>query len=106
MVIEIDLRAEPWAVSLREPNDFGAFKIVGLGGENHHAQRAQALRRIGTVDEDGHVFIAVETLLELAGDRAREPRWLASLDGMRAYARAHQWTDPRGAIQGHVEWFP
>jgi hypothetical protein len=104
MVIQIDLRGEPPAVDLREPDDFGAFKIVGLGGENDHAQRAQALRRIGTVREDGHVFISVETLLELAGERAHQPRWLASLDGMQAYARAHEWTDPTGAIQGHVEW--
>jgi hypothetical protein len=52
------------------------------------------------------VFIGAETLLALAGERAHEPRWLASFDGMRAYARAHQWTDPTGAIQGHVEWIP
>ena len=100
MVIEVDLRAEPPAVNLREPDDFCAFKIVGLGGENDDARRARALRRIGTVD------IAVETLLALAGDHAHEPRWLASLDGMQAYARAHEWTDPTGAIQGHVEWIP
>jgi hypothetical protein len=106
MVIEIDLRAEPPAVNLREPDDFGAFKVVGLAGENDDARCAQALRRIGTVDEDGRVFIAVETLLALAGDHAHEPRWLASLDGMQAYARAHEWTDPTGAIQGHVEWIP
>ena len=106
MVIEIDLRTEPAAVNLRKPDDFGAFKIVALGGETDDAQRAQALRRLGTVDEDGHVFIAVETLLALAGDRAHEPRWLTSLDGMQAYARAHEWADPTGAIQGHVEWIP
>jgi hypothetical protein len=106
MVIEIDLRPEPPAVNLREPDDFGSFKVVARGGDKDRARRAQALRRIGHVAEDGNVFIGAETLLALAGERAHEPRWLASLDGMRAYARAHQWTDPTGAIQGHVEWIP
>jgi hypothetical protein len=104
MVIEIDLRVTPPAVALREPDDFGGFKIVGLGRKSDREQLAHELWRIGRVSEDGHVFIAADTLLTIAGDRAREREWLVLLDGMHAYARARGWTDSTGAIRGHVEW--
>jgi hypothetical protein len=53
---------------------------------------------------DGHVFVDLEALQTLAGGRARNRDWLASLDGMLRYAGSQGWTDESGAIQAHVQW--
>jgi hypothetical protein len=104
MVIEVDLRAAPLIVRLAEPDDFKAFKIVARGPTADREQFASAVARLGRLGEGGTAFIDVNALQALAGDRARRREWLASLDGMLAYARAHGWTDESGAIQAHVAW--
>jgi hypothetical protein len=103
MTIEIDLRTTPPSIALVRCDDFDTFKIVALGGYRHADRLGDALASIGRIGECGYAFIALETLSTLAGGRACEADWLASLDGMHSYARAHGWTDATGAIRGHVE---
>jgi hypothetical protein len=105
MVIEIDLRVTPASVELAEPDDFGGFRVVARGLEQeHHDQLVTALRRIGRVADDGHVFVGVRRLYSLADDRTCDRGWLESFDQMVAYARARGWTDAAGAIRAHVQW--
>jgi hypothetical protein len=41
--------------------------------------------------EDGHVFVTVQTLLRLAGDRTGDRQWRGEFDGMVDFARGHGW---------------
>lgn len=63
--------------------------------------------------EDDHVFVSVQTLLGLAGDRAGDPHWRGEFDGMVEFARRHGWVaadevrlhvvaEPDG--QRHPQW--
>jgi hypothetical protein len=104
MVIDIDLRAAPPTVQLIEPEDFGAFKIIARAPAADREHLEYAVERLGRLTAGGHVFVDVTAVKGLAGERATEPRWLASLDGMLQYAGAHGWTDDAGAIRAHVEW--
>lgn len=104
MVIEIDLRAAPANVELSAPHDFSSFTVVAHGSEADRDDLADAVNRIGRMASDGHVFVDVGALQALAGSRARQGSWLASLDGMLRYADEQGWTDDSGAIQAHVQW--
>jgi hypothetical protein len=83
MYIELDIATIPPLVSLREPEDFGSFKVVVRGGS--------------------HAHVLPDTLRELAGELGLDPEWQRGFDGMVGYARAHGWVDPNGAIRAHVE---
>ncbi len=102
MVVAIDLRATPATVALVEPDDFRTFKVVARGEDRERL--GHAVQRVGRTTGDDHVFVAAEALRRLAGERAGASEWLASLDGMLEYARAHGWTDEAGAIRAHVQW--
>ncbi len=104
MVIDVDLRAAPAAVRLLAPDDFGAFKVVVRGGASRPEYVGDAIEPVGRVSSDGHVFVEVTALKGLAGDRAEQQGWLASLSRMVEFAAAHGWTDGAGAIRAHVEW--
>lgn len=104
MVIEIDLRATPASVELARRDDFTAFKVMARGLETDIDGLASALGRLGRVAEDGHVFVPVQTLHALAGQRGDERDWRDSLEGMLSYARARGWIDDAGAIRATVEW--
>jgi hypothetical protein len=41
--------------------------------------------------ERGHVFVTIQTLLRLAGDRAGDRQWRGEFDGMVDFARRHGW---------------
>lgn len=104
MVIDINLRAAPATVRLVEPDDFEAFKVIARAPATEGKHLESAVERFGRVTADGHVFVDATAVKALAGERATEPRWLASLDGMLEYAAAHGWIDDAGAIRAHVEW--
>jgi hypothetical protein len=104
MVINVDLHAAPATVRLVEPDDFGAFMIIARSPEVDRERLEPAVGRFGRMTADGHVAVDVTAVKALAGERATESGWLASLDGMLAYAGAHGWLDDEGAIRAHVEW--
>ncbi|MFT3865123.1 MAG: hypothetical protein QM729_12680 [Solirubrobacterales bacterium] len=100
--MRIDLKADPeaGAPTLHEPDDFKGFSVL-LEGEG---PAAAALARLGRVADDGeHVFVDPQVLRELAGDRAADPAWSASLEGMIGFAAEHGWVDEAGFIRAHVE---
>lgn len=85
-------------LTLAEPLDFKGFKLR-LSGV---AETRPAIDGIRFAD-DGHVFIAPETVIGLAGPVATE-EWRAGFDKMVAYAASKGWTDPEtNAIRAHVE---
>jgi hypothetical protein len=85
--IEIDLTTVPPTTTLREPDDFKAFKVVVLQADDVHVEPA--------------------TLRALAGARADDADWTGQLDGMLAYAASKGWIrEGDGAIQAHVETAP
>jgi hypothetical protein len=104
MVIDVDLHAAPATVRLVEPDDFGAFMIIARSPEMHRERLEPAVERLGRMTADGHVVVDVTAVKALAGELATQSGWLASLDGMLAYAGAHGWLDDKGAIRAHVKW--
>ncbi len=83
MYIQIDPTQIPPAVELHEPDDFTSFKVTFRQAE--------------------HARVPVESLEQLAGDRARDPDWRNGFEKMLEYARQHGWLDD-GAVRAHIEW--
>jgi hypothetical protein len=82
--IELDLTSLPPRTELREPEDFKRFEIVA--------------------SKPSHVFVELETLRQLAGERADDPDWKSRFDEMLDYAASKGWVDENGAVRAHVEW--
>lgn len=105
MLILVDLSVDPAALALVDPDVFDAFAIAVEGDDDEQAPQrlADALERIGRRHDAGHVFVDVEALKGLAGERGHDATWLAQLDRMRDYARSKGWVDEAGGIRAHVE---
>jgi hypothetical protein len=82
MVIVVDLRSMPPLVTLDEPDDFKAFKIVTRGT---------------------HGFVDAAAIERLAGTRADDAEWRDGLAKMVSYAESRGWTDDTGALRAHIE---
>lgn len=83
MFIDVDLTVVPPAVALRESDDFKMFKLV--------------------VRDADHVWVDIDQIKALAGERGEDPEWLKGLDGMIAYAGQNDYIDDQGRMRGHVE---
>jgi hypothetical protein len=81
--IEIDLATVPPLVTLEDPEDFGAFKVV--------------------VREPENAWVAPEQLVALAGELGSSAGWRDGLQRMLDYAGEHGWVREDGAIRGHLE---
>ncbi len=103
MIVAVDLSATPAAIALEAPDDFQGFHVAVRGGTPGDPRLDEAVARFGRGDGE-HVFVDVAALRGLAGERAADPAWQASLEGMLGYARSKGWLDDEGAIQAHVEW--
>jgi hypothetical protein len=105
MYVEIDFSSgAPAGIALRESEDFKSFKVVTLAATESGAQLAEAVAAIGTVDDDGHVWLSTDALVELAGARGVEPDWAASFAAMLDYARSHGFLSADGTeVRAHVE---
>jgi hypothetical protein len=107
MIIGVDLTSTVPALALREPDDLTSLKVLVRGSGASVDELVGALAPVGTLDEQGNALLGIEQLKGLAGDRARDPDWLASFDGMVAYARSKGWVTPDGnSLQAHCEWQP
>ena len=100
MYIEVDLRGEPARLTLQEPADFKAFKIVTLG-EAESLDRA--LEPLGTCSESDHAYLTPDAVAALAGPLAEDEDWRRSFDRMIGYAVDHGWSDDSGRIRAHIE---
>jgi hypothetical protein len=104
MDVAIDLSRTPPAVELLEPGDFKSFRVTIAGAApGDTSGLADALAPYGRLDGD-HVLVQPDGVRALAGDRATDPEWQKSLDGMLGYAASKGWVDETGAIQAHCEW--
>ena len=104
MYVEVDLRQEPAATALREPEDFKAFKLTAIGVDERGALH-RALGPLGSVDDDGaHAWLKLDGVRALAGEVATSASWLQSFDAMVAYAASKGWLSADlKAIRAHVE---
>ena len=84
MYIDLDLSVVPPISSLRDADDFERFTVVA--------------------NRPSHVFVRVEELRRLAGERDDDPEWQAKLAGMIAYAESKGWVGEDGTVRAHVEW--
>lgn len=96
-----------WAegrITLTNPDDFKAFKVVVSGGERRFAEAARNLAGIARFDDHLVCWVSQAGLSAVAGSSAT-PAWLASVQAMVAKARPHGWIDEAtGDIRAHVQW--
>lgn len=85
--------------TLAEPDDFGGFSVELLADD---PLALSAIDRLGSRVGDTHVFVEEEALLRLAGGRANDDAWRASLASMKGYASDHGFLDDEGRIRAHV----
>lgn len=91
--------SEAGELGLDAPDDFRRFEIevraVGI---------PPALRTLGEVTDDGHVWVGEAALTKLAV-REGDEEWLAKLAAMKDKARPFGWVDDdRHAIRAHIKW--
>jgi hypothetical protein len=98
----MEIRIDATTATLAEPDDFKAFRVVVKGDLAPDAYAA-AVAPFGRIADADHVFVTVEGLKRLAGERAQDPQWNASLDGMLGYAASQGWLADDGAIRAHVD---
>lgn len=91
--------SETGELGLDAPDDFRRFEIEVMA-----AGIPVALRALGEVTDDGHVWVGEAALSKLAG-RERDQEWLAKLAAMKDKARPFGWVDDeRHAIRAHIKW--
>jgi len=103
MYVYIDLAVAPGPAELRDPDSFTEFKILIEGADDAADAVGAAAARLGRVAGPDHVFVEVELLERLAGERAEDEEWSAQLEAMIEYAKSKGWTDEAGAVRAHVE---
>jgi hypothetical protein len=81
MNIIVSAAEVPATTTLEEPDDFRTFQM--------------------TVAVPEHVYVGVEVLLALAGERAKDADWRSGFDAMIAYADKHGWVH-NGMVRAHV----
>jgi hypothetical protein len=98
--IVLDTTGATPSTQLLDVDDFKSFDLKVLG------DRAPALESgidwLGARADQDHVFVNPARLRELAGERASDPAWLASLAGMLEFAAEHGWIDERGWVSAHI----
>jgi hypothetical protein len=99
MRIHVDATSTPAQTVLVDPDDFDAFELLLEGDEDPAAEAVSALGELADVD---HVYVEPDRLIALAGDRGRNPVWIASLREMIAYADTRGWVDSEGRVRAHI----
>lgn len=104
MIIEIYTSPHGPDPRLFEGNDFRALKVRARGLHKSSALLRDSIAELGSVDDDaGHVWLQVNGIRKLAGDRADDPEWSKSLEAMIVFARSKNWVEGE-AVRAHCEW--
>jgi len=94
------------AVTLEDPSNFRAFKLVVEGDAAGLDEARRALQGIAVLDDAAVAWISQEALRgrpEVQGDAA----WRQGFNAMIENARPHGWIDDAGGtIKAHIEWVP
>ncbi|GHE06989.1 hypothetical protein [Klenkia taihuensis] len=101
--MQIALDPTDGSTRLEHADVFTKFSVVVPTSDSLPLRADEVPEQLGWATPDGeHVFVRIEALTQLAGDRAADPDWTAGLDGMLAYARTSGWTSPDGtAVRAH-----
>jgi hypothetical protein len=86
---------------LVDPDDFTAFSL-GIAQNVPRPQVVAALAKMGPGLDGAEAFVSVESIKELAGERASDTDWLAQLDKMIEFARKRGWINESGDVRGHL----
>lgn len=90
-------------VSLQEPDQFKAFKLVIDAAPGSWPEVAADFEGIATVD-DASAWVAQRAVRNMSG-REDDATWRQAFDAMLDKARPHGWIDDAtGDIKAHVEW--
>jgi hypothetical protein len=104
MFVEVDLSDPAGCPALREPDDFGRFKVV-FHGSGDLVSAAAALAPAGELVDADSAILRVDAVRELAGACATDPDWRGGFASMLDYAQAKGWLDEqRTNLAVHCEW--
>jgi hypothetical protein len=99
MYLDVDVSSHPAAITLREPEDFKAFKLVRRG----EGDLAAAVADVGRVDDQDHVYVRPDAVRALAGALGHDARWQENFEAMLDAADEHGWIANDGTVRAHVE---
>jgi hypothetical protein len=101
VVVDVDVRAEPPAVALEDPEDCKAFS-VRVRGDRARLAGVLVAAGVGHVEGD-EALIGVDAVRRMAEGRAG-PGWDGAFAAMLDYAGTKGWmADDRRSIRAHVE---
>jgi len=101
MILYVDLEGRP---AVLDAADLKAFKVTG-NRPDAPARRSLAAAGVELTDDEGHAFIAADTVKHLAQQSGPLPAgWESDFDAMVVYATSKGWTDERGRLRAHTEW--
>ena len=96
--------ADDGRVSLEDPNNFRAFKVVVAGDPAAIDNARRALMGVADVSDRDTAWV-FEAALRKRPEIAQDAAWQQSLGGMIEKAKPHGWIDEaRKAIKAHIEW--
>jgi len=92
------------SVSLEDPGNLRAFKVVVEGSADKIDNARRALMGLADVSDKDTAWV-FEAGLRKRPEVAHDAAWQQSLGGMIDKARPHGWIDDaRKAIKAHIEW--
>ncbi len=91
-------------VSLEDPSNFRAFKVVVEGDPAAIDNARRALMGVADVSDRDTAWV-FQAALRSRPEVAQDAAWQASFDAMIEKARPHGWIDDqRKAVKAHIEW--
>ena len=106
MYVQVDLRVQPPAVSLEEPDDTTRFRLEVVGGEDRGRVFGALVDAAAGRLEGEDACIAVDAVRRLAAGRVG-PDWPRDFAAMLDHAAAKGWLDETGStIRANIELVP
>ncbi len=104
LYVELDCSQSEPQPTLYEPDDFKSLSLV-VKGAGDDVPLDQALRHVGTIDDDGaHAWLLLQGLRSLAGRLVQDVDWTSRFDSMIEYAGSNGWVSEDGdAVRAHIE---
>jgi hypothetical protein len=99
MYLDVDLSSHPAAITLREPDDFKAFKLVRRG----EGDLATAIADVGRARDEHHAYLRPDAVRALAGALGHDARWQEGFAAMLDFAGKHGWIADDGSVRAHIE---
>jgi hypothetical protein len=92
------------AVTLEDPGNFRAFKLVIEGGPSALDGARRALADMADVPDEATAWVFAAALRRRP-EVAQDAEWQTNFDAMIEKAKPHGWIDERrNAIKAHIDW--